>query len=169
MPKTKAQKKQIVEKLGESLTKQKSVVLFDYKGLKVGDMNALRKDIKKNDGKLEATKKTLVNLVAKKGGFDFGETLSGHVAMAFSFKDVIAPIKAVYTLSKTNENVKILAGIFEGKIISKEDVIALAQLPSREELLAKLVGSVSSPMSGLLNVFQGNVKGLVYVLSNIKK
>ncbi len=169
MPKTKEQKQKIVEKLAEDFKKQKSVVFIDYKGLKVKDMNDLRKKIKQENGKLEASKKTLLNLAAKKTGFDLGENFPGQVALVFSFDDSLKSIRETYTLSQKNENLKILAGIFEGKLIKGGEVTMLAQLPGREELLAKLVGSIASPMSGLLNALQGNLRSLVFILSSIKK
>ncbi len=169
MPKTREQKQKIMEELSEDFKKQKSVVFVGYQRLKIKDMNELRKKVKNNDAKLEAVKKTLLNIVAKKGGFDLKENLPGQVALVFGFGDAMKPIKEVYTLSQKNENLKILAGIFEGKFIEGEKVIALAQLPGRKELLARLVGSIASPISGLVNVLQGNLRSLVLVLSNIKK
>lgn len=157
-----------MEELAEDFKKQKSVVFVDYQGLKIKDMNELRKKIKQSDGKLEASKKTLLNLVAKKIGFDLA-TLPGQIALIFGFGDALKPIKETYTLSQKNENLKILAGIFEGKFIEGQEVIILAQLPGREELLAKLVATIANPLSGLINALQGNLRGLVLILSNIKK
>jgi len=158
-----------MEELTEDFSKQKSVFFVDYKGLKVKDMNDLRKKIKNNEGKLEAIKKTLLNLVAKKNGFDLGEKMEGQVALIFGFGDSIQPLKEAYNLSQKNENLKILGGIFEGNFIGKEKVITLAQLPTRNELLSNLVRSIASPISGLLNALQGNLRNLVYILSNINK
>jgi len=169
MPKTKVQKKEIIDSLTEDLKSQKSVVFIDHSGLKINFMNDLRKKIKQDKGKFQATKKSLLNLVAKKAGFDLSKDLTGQIAIVIGLEDAILPIKDVYEISKKAENLRIIAGIFEGKIIPKEEVMAIAQLPSKKELLAKLVGSIASPMSGLLNAFQGNTRSLVYILSNIKK
>ena len=188
MPKTREQKQKIIEALADDLKKAKSVVFVDYKGLKVKGMNDLRKKIKKVEGKLKAAKKTLIDLALTKSGFRLdGQTplevrsakagaasrlagllLTGQAALIFSFGDAIKPIKEVYDFSKKNENVKIFAGIFEGKFINKDEVISIAQLPSREELLSRLAGSIASPMSGLINVLQGNLRGLVLVLKQIE-
>ena len=169
MSKTRNQKQKIVEELTGDLSKAKSVVFVDYKGLKVKDAQDLRRKIKKVEGKLKAIKKTLIGLAFKKGGLGIEENLAGQVALVFGFGDAIKPIKEVYEFSKKNENLKILSGIFEGKFIGEEEMSALAQLPTKEELLARLVRGIASPMSGLVNVLQGNLRGLVLVLSNIKK
>lgn len=176
------QKQKITEDLTQNFGHQKSMAFVDFQGLKVKDMAGLRKKIKEVGGKLQVAKKTLIKLALEKAGFKLekeleGETrqnfdvqsLSGQVGLIFAFEDPISPLKTAYQFSQTNENLKILAGIFEGKLIEKDKVLALAQLSSREELLARLVGSISSPISGFVNVLQGNIRGLVFVLSAIKK
>ncbi|MDP1538797.1 MAG: 50S ribosomal protein L10, partial [bacterium] len=74
----------------------------------------------------------------------------------------------VYQFGLANEKLKILGGFLEGKFKEAEEIIALAQLPTKEGLLAKLVGSIASPISGLINVLQGNIKGLITVLAKAK-
>ena len=165
---TKSQKQNILEDLKEKIEKQKSMVFVDFKGIKVKDLSALRKKIKEVGGKLKAVKKTLIKLALEKPGLKFDKNLEGEIAMIFAFEDSLSPLKEAYQFSRANVNLKILAGIFDGKFIEKEDVIVLAQLPSREELLARLVGTISNPISGLLNVLQGNLRNLVYVLSQLQ-
>ena len=70
--------------------------------------------------------------------------------------------------SEKNENLKILGGFLENEFRSREEVVVLAKIPSKQELLAKVIGSIKAPISGFANVLQGNIKGLVYLLSNIK-
>jgi len=182
MPFTKEQKKKIIEDLTQDFSRQKATAFIDFQGLKVKDMADFRKKIKEVGGRLQVAKKTLIKIASEKAELKLekkleGETrqnfdiknLSGQIGLVFAFEDPLSPLKAAYQFSQTNENIKMLAGIFEGKFIGKEEVITLAQLPSREELLAKLVGSISAPISGLVNVLQGNMKGLIFVLSAIKK
>lgn len=169
MPFTKAQKQKVIEGLTQSLNNQKAVAFVDFQGLKVKDMVDLRQKLKKVGGQLKVAKKTLIKIALEKTGLKLEKELEGELALVFAFEDPLSILKTVYTFSQTNESLKILAGVFEGKFIEKEEVIALAQLPSREELLARLVGSISSPISGFVNVLQGNIRGLVYVLSAINK
>ena len=165
---TKAQKQNIIDDLKEKIDHQKSIVFVDLKGLKVKDLFVLRTKIKEVEGQLKVAKKTLIKLVLEKAGLKLEKDLKGEIALVCAFKDSLSPLKKTYQFSQTNENLKILSGFFDGKFIDQEEIMTLAQLPSREELLARLVGSISNPISGLVNVLQGNLRGLVYVLSQIK-
>jgi len=95
--------------------------------------------------------------------------LEGEIALVLGYGDEIIPAKLVYEFSKENPSLKILGGFFENQFKPAEDFIALAQLPSKQELLARLVGSISSPIASFARVLKANLKGLVYVLSAIKK
>ncbi len=168
MPKTKEQKKEVIRDLNEKIDKQKSMLFVDYKGLKVKELSKLRKNLKKLGGALVVAKKTLMEVVFKnkKVAVD-KEKLEGQPAIIFGFEDEIAPAKATYEFSKKTENLKILGGYLENKFMGAEEMITLAQLPSRKELLAKMVGSISAPMSGFVGVLQGNSRKLVCALSAI--
>jgi len=168
----KSQKKKIIEDLKEKIARQKAMIFVDFTGLKVKDLSNLRKKIKEVAGELKITKKTLLFLALK----DYYplvaqkvKKLRGEVAIVFSFKDEISSTKTIWQFSQEKPNLKILGGFFENKFREAEDIITLAQVPTREELLANLVRSISSPISGLINVFQGNIKGLMYALSAINK
>lgn len=165
---TKQQKQNIIDDLKEKIDRQKSIVFVDFKGLKVKDLSVLRKKIKEVEGQLKVAKKTLIKLVLEKAGLKLEKNLEGEIALICAFKDSLSPLQKTYQFSQTNENLKILSGFFDGKFIEQEEIMTLARLPSREELLARLVGSISNPISGLVNVLQGNLRGLVYVLSQIK-
>lgn len=168
MPLTKTQKEKIIEELIEDLKRQKSLVFVSVSGLKVKDISGLRRKIKEVEGKLKVAKKTLIKIAFEKVRLKLPEDLTGEVALVYGFENEFLPIKRIFEFSKEKENLKILAGIFEGKTINKDEVIAIAELPSREELLSRLVRSIASPLSGLVNVLQGNLRSLVYVLSAIK-
>ncbi len=169
MPKTKEQKKQIVEDLKDNLSKQKAVVFIGIKGIKAKDIFDLRENLKKANCLLSVIKKTLLNLVLKDEKLDIdAKKMEGEMGLVFGFEDQILPSKIVYQFSKTNNNLKILGGIFENKFINQEEAMALALLPSREELYSKVVGTISAPISGFVNVLQGNIKGLITILIKIK-
>ena len=171
MPQTKQQKQKIIEELKEKIDKQKVVVFFDFTGLKVKSLSDLRKKLKKENSELKVAKKTLMAIAFRGMGESVAENikkLTGEVASVFGYKDGILPAKIVYQFSKENEKLKILGGFFENKFREAEEIIVLAQLPSREELLAKLVGTISAPMSGLINALQYNIKGLIYLLTKAK-
>lgn len=166
---TKEQKKAILKDLKENISKQKVIIFADFTGLKVKDISDLRKKLKKSDSQLKVAKKTLAQIAFKEGGFKAEiKGLKGEIAFIFGFKDEISPAKIVFQIAEKNPNLKILGGVLENKIVNADRIIELARLPTREELLARLVGSVSAPMSNILSVLQGNIKGLIYVLANAK-
>jgi len=130
----------------------------------------LRKELKKNKNEMKVAKKTLLNIALQNQKLEIAkDKLTGEVALIFGFSDEVSPARTVYQFSKTNPALKILGGFIENKFKEIEEIVALAQLPGREELLARLVGSVASPMSGFVRVLQGNIKGLIQILSKIKK
>lgn len=130
----------------------------------------MRKELLQEGAEFKVARKTLINLAMEQAGIKDvdARSLDGQLGVAFSPKDEVAPAKVLNKFSKTNENIKILGGVLENKFIDAEAVLALAKLPSKQELLAKVVGSISAPMSGLLNVFSGNTRSLVYALNAIK-
>jgi len=170
MPQTKEQKKKSLQELTKNIDKQKSMVFVAYEGLKATDMFKLRRILKEAGCKIMVAKKTLLDIALKREKVDFKtKDLTGQIALIFSFEDEISAPKLSYKFSKENENLKILGGYFEEKVVDSEKVISLAQIPSKQELLAKVVGSIFSPVSGFVNVLQGNIRNLVYALSAIKK
>ncbi len=166
---SKEQKKNIVEKLKQSIAQQKAVVFVAIDSLKTTELFDLRKKLKQDNCLLTVAKKTLLSIAFKQSKMEFdAKELEGELALIFGFGDGIMPAKIAYQFSKKNKNFKILGGFFENKFRDAEEIIALAQIPSREELLARIVGSISAPISNFVNVLQGNIKGLIYVLTQIK-
>ena len=171
MPKTRIQKQETVQSLEEGLKTAKAVVFANFQGLKVSEAEELRRTCRKNDISVIAAKKTLV----KKACADVGLTgidpkvFDGGVATFMAFGDEISAAKIVSTFAKDHEIVKVFGGIFENKFIDVTTVKSLASLPSKQELLGKLVGTLNNPVSGFVNVLAGNLRGLVGVLNNIAK
>lgn len=167
---TKEQKKKVIEDLKEKVARQKAMVFISIEGLKAQEVFDLRKRLKAEDCLLTVAKKTLINIVFKEKKFDIdAEKLEGQLGLIFGFKNELSPAKIAYQFGLENKKLKILGGVFENEFKEDEEIIILAQIPSREELLARIVGSISAPISNFVNVLQGNIKGLVYILSNIKK
>ena len=169
MPLTKAQKQKILEELRDKIARQKIILFVDFSGLKAKELFNLRKRLNGLGAKLKVAKKTLISFVFKEKKLEINpRKLPGEVALVFGFEDEILPAKTVYQFSQEFPNLKILGGIFEKEVRGAEDIIELAQLPSKEELLARLVGSVNSPVSNFVRVLEANIKGLIYILSQIK-
>jgi len=170
MPKTKEQKKQIVDDLADKLAKFKSLVFTDYKGLTVAEASAIRKLAREQGAEYLVAKKTLIQLALDKAGFkDIDvKNMTGNLALVVGFEDEVAPAKLAANFAKDHEALKLLGGIMENKFIDLAQVEALSKIPSKVELLAKLVGSLNSPISGFVNVLAGNLRGLLTVLNAIK-
>jgi len=169
MPLNKSQKKKIIDDLKEKIEKQKIFFFVNLKGLKVKDLSDLKKRLKKADSQLKVSKKTLLNLALKEKKIEIdAKKLEGEIASIFGFKDEILPAKTAFQFSLVNKNLKILGGYFDGKFRGAEEMITFAQLPTKDELLGRLVGSISAPVSNFVYVLNANIKGLMQVLKQIK-
>lgn len=167
---TREQKQGIIENLKKEIERQKIMIFVNFKSLKTKSFLDLKKRLRENDCLSIVAKKTLLKIAFNEQKIKINEEkLEGQVASIFGFKDLILPAKTVYQFSQEDKNLKILGGFFEGEFKEVEEIIFLAKLSSREELLAKLVRSISAPASNLVNVLQGNIKGLIFALSAIKK
>ncbi len=153
MPKTRQQKSLIKDRLVAAFKAAKSVVFVDYRGLNVSQANALRKTLREAQVDYIVAKKTLLNLAAKEVGLNELEVkhFPGMIGAAFGLEDEIAPAKALGNLSKIS-SLKLVGGVFEGASASQEQVIALSKLPTKKELLAKVVGTIYAPVSAFVRV-----------------
>jgi large subunit ribosomal protein L10 len=167
---SKDKKKEIVKSLGEKVAKQKAMVFADFTGLKVKDLSDLKKKLHESGAEFKVAKKTLMTIVFKDKNIAADpKKMQGEVALVMGYADEVSPARVVYEFSKTNKNIKILGGYLENKEIGLAEVQALAMLPSRQQLLANMVGSLSSPARNFAYVLQANITGLVRALSQIKK
>ncbi|MBI4709389.1 MAG: 50S ribosomal protein L10 [Candidatus Portnoybacteria bacterium] len=167
---TREQKKQLISDLSDKLKKIKSAVFVDYQGLKVSQLKELRGKLRTAEAELKVAKKTLIDLALKEAGMPgmTSKNLAGQIALAFDFKDEVSAAKVLNDFSKKNESLKILGAILEGKFLEKEEALALARIPSREQSLANLVGSINAPLQGIASVLQANLRNFVFALSQIK-
>lgn len=165
MPKTKEQKKEILQDLKEKIKKQKSIVFVDFSGLKAETINEIRKKMRENDSEFKVAKKTLMEIAL---GNKEIKDLKGEIGVGFGFKDEVMPFKILGDFSRKEENLELLAGLIGEEFIDKEKAVTISKLPGRNELLARVAGSISAPISGLVNALEGNIKSLIYTLNAIK-
>jgi len=171
MPLTKQQKQELVSQLVEKIKAASAVVFADFKGLSVEDMSAMRKNMREQDVEFKVIKKTLIRIAAKEAGYDDipDELLDGSIGLALGMGDEIAAAKTVYDFSKENENIQLRGSLFEGKVVSLAETKALAMLPSKDELIAKLVYLLKSPIQGFHGVLNNTVSGFVRTLDAIRE
>ena len=140
-------KQNLVQDIAGKFQAAASVVVVDYRGLTVGQVTELRKQLREAGVEFKVYKNTLVRRATEQAGFEaINEVLTGPNAIAFSNEDVVAPAKIINDFAKKNEALEIKAGIIEGNVSSAEDVKALAELPSREGLLSMLLSVLQAPV-----------------------
>jgi large subunit ribosomal protein L10 len=167
---TRQKKEEVLQELVDKFAKSKSVVFADYRGLDVASISGLRKSLREQDAEMKVAKKTLIGLAAKESNIgDIDKSvMEGPVLATFSYEDAVAGIKVLFKFSKENENLKLLGGVIDGKVVGPAVIQEYAKLPGREELLAKLLGSMSSPLSGFVGIGNSLISGFVRVLDAIK-
>lgn len=167
---TKEQKKEILADLVDKFSRSKTVVFADYRGLDVASISELRDQLREGGSECKVAKKTLIKLAAKENKIEDlnDDVMEGPVAATFSYEDELSGLKILFNFSKKNNNLKLLGGVMDGKVVSAAEINALAKLPSREELLAKMIGSMNSPVSGFVGILGNLIGGLMRVLGAYK-
>lgn len=162
------QKKEKVSSLADSFRKAQTIVLVDYLGLTVQQDTELRAEMRKAGVEYKVIKNRLAIFAMKEANIEgVEEFLKGPTAVAYSDSDLIAPAKVVCDLAKKFNKLEVKAGVIEGKVASVQEVKSLAELPSREVLIARVLGGFNAPISGFVNVLNANLTGLVRVLNAI--
>ena len=152
------QKQEQVAQLAEKMKSAASGVLVDYRGLTVAQDTELRNKLREAGVEYKVVKNTLTRFAANQIGFEeLDEILNGPTSMALSFDDPVAPAKILSDFAKTNENLEIKSGFLDGKVISLDEIKTLASTPSRDTLIAKIMGSLNSPVSSLVRALQAIV------------
>lgn len=172
MPKTREQKKEILDGLKDRISRSKSIIFTKFNGLQVKENEELRNTLKAENSEYCVAKKTLFGIALKDSGIENIDVKSfdGRVAAVFGYEDEVAPAKLVNKFISTHEGkVEFVGGVMENKFIDAIQVKQLANLPSKQELYAKIVGSINAPVSGFVNVLAGNLRGLVTVLKAIEE
>lgn len=163
-------KKQIVEEIKEKIQNSQSIILVDYRGLNVDEVNELRSKYREANVYYKVYKNTLMRFAFKEAGLEeFNQYLTGPNAVAFGVEDPVAAAKVTSEFMKKHDQLEIKAGVVDGKIVDVNGVKELADLPPREVLIAQVLGGLNAPISGLANVLQGTIRNLVYALNAVKE
>ncbi len=143
-----AQKKSEVEALAEKIKSAKLVLLTDYRGITVSDVTDLRTSLRNTNSEYKVIKNNITKRALEACGVEgLDEQLVGPTAVILSSEDYLEPSKAVYEYTKKNEEYKIKGGIIDGKVMTAEEIITLAKLPSRETLISMLAGALLGNIS----------------------
>ncbi|MGO1580666.1 MAG: 50S ribosomal protein L10 [Peptoniphilaceae bacterium] len=162
------EKAQLVDEIKEKIEAAQSIVLVNYRGLSVAEVTELRSNYREANVEYKVYKNTMMRRAFEQLGYDgISEFLKGPSAAAFSMEDPASAAKVTAEFAKDHEKLEIKSGLVDGKILSVEEIDSLAKLPSKEVLIAQVLGGLNSPIQGLANVLNGNIRGLAVVLNAI--
>ncbi|MBM9614648.1 50S ribosomal protein L10 [Desulfobulbus rhabdoformis] len=163
------QKTDIVSALNETFSKAKFAAVADYRGLKVSELEKLRKDLRQSDAQIQVAKNTLLRLAVKDTPYEsLADSFSGTTAVAIGFTEPVGPAKALTTFAKDFDAFTIRTASLEGSALTADDIEALSKLPSKEELLAKLLGTMNSVPGSFVRVLAAVPQKMMYALSAVK-
>lgn len=166
--KSKDEKRKLVEELKDELAWAKNAFLFDYRGIKVGPVNRLRRQIESSNCRYRVEKNTLIGHAVEGTDLELlGKDLTGMTAIAYTGEEPVALAKVVTAFAKENPTFTFKTGMVEGRVITGDQLKEIASMPGREELLSKLAFLLQSPIRGLVTVLSGTARNLVTVLSQI--
>jgi len=167
---TKQKKEIMLDELRDNFKRAKVAIMTDYRGLNVSAMTKLRRSLREKGCELKVAKNTLTLKAAREVGLEGIEPfLEGPTAIAFGYEDLVAPAKIVFDFTKQAKTLQIKGGVLEGRAIDVNDVRSLAELPSREMLLSKVLGGMQAPMYGFASVLQGTLRNFVYALEAVRQ
>ena len=151
-------KKEEVSKLAERMKEAKIILLADYRGINVADVTGLRAELRKSNSEYKVIKNNITRRAFAEAGIEIDNALlEGPTAVVMNNDDYLETAKAIYNYSKSNDFYKIKGGVIEGKVMTAEEIITLAKLPSRETLLSMLAGALL-----------GNISKLAVALNEVK-
>ncbi|HIS36414.1 TPA: 50S ribosomal protein L10 [Candidatus Scatousia excrementigallinarum] len=166
---TKAFKSEKIDAMKEKFEKAQVAVVTEYKGYSVDEITTLRRNLQKEGGDYMVTKNTLAKIAAKGTAYEaISDLCRGPIAIAFGFEDQVSPAKVVSKFIKDSKKGEILGAVLEGNMLSADEAKALANLPSKEELYAKMLGSINSPASGIVGSVNAVMASLTRAIAAVR-
>lgn len=163
-------KTSVVEGVKEKMQAAQSMVLIDYRGLTVAEVTDLRNRCRKEGVEYAVIKNTMIRKAAEELGIEGLESmLHGPTAVAFGMTDAVAPAKILVNFIKDVKKTEIKCGVMEGKVLDVKGVEALAELPPKEVLIAKMMGSLNAPITNFVGVLSATLRSLVYAIEAVRK
>lgn len=164
------QKKEVVKQIEEKLNAAKLVVFTDYRGLTVDEMSDLRNRLRVPGVEYKVLKNTMTEFALKNTGHeDIIADITGPNAVLFSNEDPVGPVKSVFEFIKQYKKLEVKIGILEGQKLEADRIKALADLPSREVLIAQVLGTMQAPITSFVYVLNANLTGLARAIDQIRE
>lgn len=159
-----------VERLKERLRESKNLILTEYRGLTVAEITELRRALRDASAEYQVVKNSLTQRAARELGIqELDPHLKGPTAVAFTAGDLVATAKVLTTFSKKVPVLKVKAGLVDGRVLPRDEVLAIAELPPREVMLARLMGLMMAPLQGLGSVLAGTLRGFVVSVDQVRQ
>lgn len=165
----KEKKVKAIEAIKEKISSSSVIILTNYRGMTVKQVTELKRALRAQDAEYKVYKNTLVEKALPQELIGLKDHLKGPIAIVFGKGDIGAPAKVVIKFLGDNERPLVISGVVENQIFLEKQIKELAKLPSKLELIAKVIGGMKSPLYGLVNVTQGPIRKLVYALNSIKE
>lgn len=164
------QKQEVVQEIADKISRAQAMVLVDYRGLNVAEVTDLRSKFRAESVDYKVYKNTMMRRALEQAGIEgLDEYLTGPNAVAFSYDDPVSAAKVTRAFAKDNDKLVIKAGMVDGSVIDLAGVESLAKLPSREVLVAQVLGTMNAPIQGLATVLNGTIGGLARCLDQIRQ
>ena len=166
---TKAFKSEKIDAIKAKIEKAQVVVITEYKGYTVEEITNLRRELQKQGGDYMVTKNTLAKIAVKGTEYEvISDLLKGPTAIAFGYEDQVSPAKVVSEFIKKSKKGEILGAVLEGKLLSADEAKALANMPSKDELFAKMLGSINSPATGITLAVNAVMSSLTRAMAAVR-
>lgn len=163
-------KKAVVAQIKEKFEQAHSVVLIDYRGLTVAEVTELRNQCRAQGVEYAVLKNTMINLAVKELGITgLDDFLKGPTAVAFGMKDAVAPAKVICDFIKKTKKTTVKCGVVDNQVLDVAGVQALSELPPKEVLIAKMMGSLNAPVTNFVGVLSATLRSLVYAVDAVRK
>lgn len=163
-------KEELVAEIKDRFSGSEAVIMADYRGLSVKEMQQLRNAVREVGGDIKVYKNTLTEIAIRELALpNMDAYLGGPTAFVFIAADPVAPAKALSTFAKAHKALDLKGGLVANRVVDADGVKAIASLPSREELLAKLLGTMQNPLTGTVRVLAGPARAFATVLDAIAK
>ena len=162
------EKDAVIAEVAQLLSDRENLFVSDYRGLTVEQLTELRGKLRESGATFKVVKNTLGGIAADRSGRENAkELLTGPTAVTFCGEDPVAAAKALADFARANPQLEVRGGLLDASLIDAADVKALASLPPRDVLVAQVVGTIASPLTGLVTVLQGTISGFVRALNQV--
>lgn len=168
---TREQKAAQLEELTEKLKKSQSIIFTNYLGTTVASVSKLRNNLRDGKAEMKVAKKTLIAIAAKNAGYEGvdAKKLDGDIACIFSYEDPMSGAQIAYAFSKDHPQIKFVGGVFDGKLLNKEQALAFAKMPNRQQLLGMFAGMLQSPLRSFASICSTPLRSFAIATSEMAK